>query len=200
MSIMTTSILPLPTVGRHDFTVKQGVISGQNLHHALHTASISSSSVLHSIRPHIEAITDVFDSNIVKHAIRSGGLNKRQQKTILRKIILSDPNLQSNVVVRRALKKVVSHFGKEQGAAQKQANIARRREEYRRDEIDVPPQGVTSINQVMHPADDPNKMTTGSINHPTTFGSANDLRSHPLPGSTPPRMPNSGAFRPKLVR
>lgn len=195
------NVLPLPTAGNKDFTAKKGAGEFHNLYHALHQASVSSASTLHVLRPHIDTITKVFDSSQVKHAIRAGGLSQGQQKTVLKKILASDPKLHNNVTAKTALKKVVEHFSKEQSDFKKNMILRRRREQM--EETPATSAGAGSINQIMHPADDPRSMTTGTINHPTIVGSIGELRKRSTPSSpvsSPRSSGGSGAFRPPLVK
>ncbi|MBI5729330.1 MAG: hypothetical protein HY983_03790 [Candidatus Magasanikbacteria bacterium] len=101
-----------------------------------------------------------------------------------------------------AKQKVVEHFTKEQSDFKKKMILRRRLEQNREGKISTVPAGIGSINQVMHPSDDPGKMITGSINRPTIVGSIGDLRKGSARGapSAPPRSPGSGAFRPTLVK
>lgn len=193
-------ILPLPTAGSKDFTAKKGAGDVHNLYHALHQASVSSQSTLHVLRPHIDAITKIFDTSSVKQAIRTGGLSSGQQQTVLKKILRSDPKLHGNTEVKHALKQVVEHFNKEQSDLKKKMLLRRRLDQNREGLSPIAPTGVGSINQIVHPADDPNKMIAGSISRPTIVGSVGDLRKGPVRPPSSSRPPGSGAFRPTLVK
>ncbi len=90
-----------------------------NLETALHRASLSATNSLHPIQGHIKTISKAFDDQVVKRAIRAGGLSAMEQKTVFRKILKNDESVGKSELKKKLVRQVISHFGKTSGEESK---------------------------------------------------------------------------------
>lgn len=139
---MTTSpIHGLPPADPR-FTAIGGTGPAQhNLETSLHRASMSSSSHLHVIAPHVKTVAKVFNNPVFKQAIRRGGLTAGEAHLAVQKVLSAvkkeDGSIMNNEFKKGVLKSIV-HGLSTAGAPPKQtpqvakaikmANLARRRE------------------------------------------------------------------------